>query len=87
MPIATEARLTYTEVDPPRRLSYRHLADFIPGVEPYAVATEVEIAAMGGRVLMTLTIQAMHDEQWTDRALKGWETQLGKLTQVLAAGR
>ncbi|HXA42954.1 MAG TPA: SRPBCC domain-containing protein [Candidatus Solibacter sp.] len=87
MPLATDARLTFTEVDPPRRLAYSHLADFIPGVEPYRVATEVEIAATGGRVLMTVTIQAMHDEVWTDRAVKGWESQLGKLTQVLASGR
>jgi uncharacterized protein YndB with AHSA1/START domain len=87
MPLATEARLTFTEVDPPRRLTYHHLADFIPGVEPYLVATEVEIAATGGRVLMTLTIQAMHDEHWTEQAVKGWESQLDKLANVLAARR
>ena len=87
MPLATEARLTFTEVDPPRRLSYNHLADFIPGVEPYLVATQVDLEATGGGVRMVLTFEAMHDEQWTDRAVKGWENELDNLAQVLAARR
>ena len=87
MPLATEARLTFTEVDPPRRLSYNHRADFIPGVEPYLVATEVEIEAVGGRVRMALSIEAMHDEDWTERAVKGWENQLDQLAAVLASRR
>ena len=87
MPVATESRLTFTEVDPPRRLSYNQLADFIPGIEPYLVETQVELEATGGRVRMTLTIEAMHDEQWTDMAVKGWENELDNLAQVLAARR
>jgi uncharacterized protein YndB with AHSA1/START domain len=87
MPVATESRLTFTEVAPPRRLSYNQLADFIPGIEPYLVETQVELEATGGRVRMTLTIEAMHDEQWTDMAVKGWENELDNLAQVLAARR
>ena len=34
LPLTTEARLTYTEVVPQRRLAYVHVADFIPGVKP-----------------------------------------------------
>jgi uncharacterized protein YndB with AHSA1/START domain len=87
MPVATESRLAFTEVDPPRRLSYNQLADFIPGIEPYLVETQVELEATGGRVRMTLTIEAMHDEQWTDMAVKGWENELDNLAHVLAARR
>jgi uncharacterized protein YndB with AHSA1/START domain len=87
MPVATESRLTFTEVAPPRRLSYNQLADFIPGIEPYLVETQVELEATGGRVRMTLTIEAMHDEQWTDMAVKGWENELDNLAHVLAARR
>jgi hypothetical protein len=25
----------------------------------------------------------MHDEQWTQRAVMGWESELGKLAEVL----
>jgi uncharacterized protein YndB with AHSA1/START domain len=87
MPVATESRLTFIEVEPPRRLSYNQLADFIPGIEPYLVETQLELEATGGRVRMTLTIEAMHDEQWTDMAVKGWENELDNLAQVLAARR
>jgi len=87
MPVATEARLTFTEVDPPRRLGYSHLADFIPGIEPYRVATQVDIESAGGRVRMVLTLEAMHDVEWTDRAVRGWESELERLARVLAARR
>jgi hypothetical protein len=60
----TEARVTYTEVAPQRRLAYEQLADFIPGVEPYAVATVVELRPSAQGVRMVLTFDAMHDEQW-----------------------
>jgi len=84
MPLATEARLTFTEVDPPRRLAYNHLADFIPGVEPYLVATQVDLDDTGSGVRMALTIEAMHNQEWTDRALKGWENELENLAKLLA---
>src|SRR5262245_25968471 len=47
MPLTTEARITYTDIVPLRRLAYIHLADFIPGVEPYDVATVVELFPAG----------------------------------------
>jgi uncharacterized protein YndB with AHSA1/START domain len=84
MKLTTEAKLTYTEVSPPRRLAYIHLADFIPGVEPYGVAHLVELTPMGDSVRMALTFDAMHDEEWTNRAKMGWEMELGKLAKALA---
>lgn len=85
MPLTTEARVTYTEVVPRRRLGYVHLADFVPGVEPYDVATVVEFHEGPEGVRMVLTFDAMHDETWTQRAVMGWESQLGRLAQVLSA--
>ena len=84
MPLTTEAKLTYTEVSPPRRLAYTHLADFIPGVEPYRVAHLIELTPMGDSVRMVLTFDAMHDEEWTNRAKMGWEMEFGKLAKALA---
>src|SRR4030081_2353864 len=43
MRVTTESRLTYTEVDPPRRLAYSQTADFIPGGAPYEVPTTVSL--------------------------------------------
>lgn len=87
MPITTEARITYTEIVPQQRLAYVHIADFIPGVEPYDVAHLVEMYPHAkGRVRMVLTIEAMHDDEWTERAVSGWESELGKLDAVLSSG-
>ena len=85
MPTATEARLRYTEVAPQRRLAWRHLADFIPGVAPYEVASAVELSATAEGVKLVLTLDRMHDETWTQRAVMGWEGELGKLAQALAS--
>ena len=85
MPLTNEHRLTYTEVVPGRLLAYVHAADFIPGVEPYEVATTVELTATAGSVRMVLTFDAMHDEHWTQLAVAGWESELGKLERLLAA--
>jgi uncharacterized protein YndB with AHSA1/START domain len=85
MPLTTEARITYTEIAPLRRLAYIHLADFIPGVDPYDVATIVDLEKIADRVRLRLTFDAMHSDEWTDRAVMGWEQELGKLENVLAS--
>lgn len=86
MPLATETRATYTEVVPPKRLAYTTRADFIPGVEPYDAATVVELSPTAGGVRLVLTLDAMHDEHWTQMAVMGWEMELGRLAQVLKKG-
>jgi uncharacterized protein YndB with AHSA1/START domain len=85
MPLSHDARITFTEIVPRRRLAYVHLADFIPGVDPYDVATVVELHPTERGVRMVLTFDAMHDEEWTRRATMGWESELGKLEALLGA--
>jgi uncharacterized protein YndB with AHSA1/START domain len=87
MPLTTQGRITYTEVATQKRLGYIHLVDFIPGVEPYDVATLVEFHSNGQSVHMVLTFDAMHDEAWTQRAVMGQESQLGKLEKIIAGKR
>jgi uncharacterized protein YndB with AHSA1/START domain len=87
MPLATEARLTYSEITPHRRLTYLHTADFVPGVAAYDIATEVELFAGPTGVRMVLTMDAMHDERWTEMAVRGWESQLGKAARALEAAK
>jgi uncharacterized protein YndB with AHSA1/START domain len=83
MPLTSELRGTYTEVIPRRRLAFAQLADFIPGVVPYDVATTVEFHPSAQGVRVVLTIDAMHDEHWTQMAVMGWESELGKLAKLL----
>jgi uncharacterized protein YndB with AHSA1/START domain len=85
MPLTSECRVTYTEVSPRGRLAYKTLADFVPGVAPYEVATVVELKATTGGVKLTITFDAMHDDVWTERARAGHESQMRKLDAMLAA--
>jgi hypothetical protein len=83
MPLSTESRITFREVSPPRRLVYAHLADFIPGVAPYDVDIELELEPVDNGVRLILTLDPMHSEEWTQRAVMGWESELGKLGRAL----
>ena len=85
MPLTHEARISYTEVVPRKRLAYTHLADFIPGVAPYGVAHMVELRSTPQGVQMVLTFDAMHSDEWTKRAAMGWESELDKLANALKA--
>lgn len=85
MPLVTEHRLTYTEVNPVRRLAYKYMVDFIPGVEPYEVDTVIELHEVKDGVRMVLTFDRMHDDVWTRLAVMGRESELGRLDALLAA--
>jgi uncharacterized protein YndB with AHSA1/START domain len=84
MPTATDVSIVYTAIEPRRRLGYRSLADFIPGTEPYEVNTTVVLDPRPDGVRMVLTFDAMHDEEWTARAVAGHEGELGKLDKILS---
>ena len=85
MPLTSECKVTYTEVSAPRRLAYKTLADFVPDVAPYEVATVVELRATADGVKLTITFDTMHDDVWTERARAGHESQIRKLDALLAA--
>jgi len=83
MPLSTEVSITFTEIEPMRRLGYMSLADFVPDTPPYEVATTVSLSQEPTGVLMELTFDAMHDEQWTERAVMGHESELDRLGRIL----
>jgi uncharacterized protein YndB with AHSA1/START domain len=84
MPLTTETKLIYTEIVPRKKIVYTHRADFIPGVEPYDVGNKVEFFVEGHEVRMVVTLDPMHSDEWTQRAAMGMESQLGKLSRVIA---
>jgi uncharacterized protein YndB with AHSA1/START domain len=83
MPLTTESLVTYTEVVPRQRLAFTQMADFIPNVKPYAVAMTVDFDTQQEGVRLVLTLDAMHDEYWTNMMVMGWESELGKLADLL----
>ncbi|MER6084046.1 SRPBCC domain-containing protein [Streptomyces sp. NPDC001833] len=83
LPLSSTSHKTFTEVEPARRLAYTTLADFIPGVEPYEFLTEVELRpAAGGGTHVTMTADAMHDEEWTGRLAAGRANEMDNLARV-----
>jgi uncharacterized protein YndB with AHSA1/START domain len=85
MLLTTAASLTYTEIVPRKTIAYTHRIDFVPGVEPYNAGNKVEFFAVGRNVRMVLTLDPMHSDEWTQRAVMGMESQLGKLARVIAS--
>lgn len=83
MPTSTHHRMAFQEVVKNKRLAFTSMADFIPGVTPYELATSVDMEEHGNEVRLLLTIDPMHDDVWTGRQKMGWESELGKLAKVL----
>jgi uncharacterized protein YndB with AHSA1/START domain len=85
MPLVNVQHVRIVEVDPPRRLVTRHIADFIPGVELYEVESMVELEQEREGTRLVLTFDAMHDAHWTEMSRLGRESELRKLADLLAA--
>lgn len=79
MPISTDTAITFTEIVPQRRLGYLNLVGFVPGVAPYEVGTVMELHPGPQGVTMRITLDGMHDAEWSQRMAAGFESQLRKL--------
>lgn len=84
MPLATESRKYFTEVERPSRLAYRSVVDFVPDHEPYEQLTEVELQPVEGGTRVTMRVEPMHDEVWTQRLLAGRANELDNLAGLVA---
>jgi uncharacterized protein YndB with AHSA1/START domain len=73
------ARGTFAEFRPYERLTLVHVIDFLPGVEPYECTTVAEFFPVGDRVRMVITLEPMHDEEFTKMSAMGFGSQLTKL--------
>lgn len=87
MSLSTRASKTYAEVVPPQRLGYMSLVDFVPGVEPYAHETLIELHSDGDGTRAVMTMEPLHDEVWTERLIMGRENELHNLTKLIARRR
>ena len=83
-PTSHETRGTFTELAPLKRLSITHVIDFLPGVKPYESTMTVELSPSGASVRMVVTLDGMHDEQFTKMQLEGFTSQLTKLEKRFA---
>ena len=84
-PVSHETRARFTEFQPYERLALTHVVDFVPGVPPYESTTVVEFFPLGDRVRIVVTLDPMHDEQFTRMSTMGFTSQLTKLDKRFAA--
>ena len=87
IPLTTVQRIVYTEVDPPRRLRYRNIIDFVPDVEAYEVDNEVDFEENESGVRIVIRFSPLHSDEWSRLATLGYESQLSHLEAVLVSRR
>jgi uncharacterized protein YndB with AHSA1/START domain len=87
LPLATTSRKRFTEIEPPRRLAYLSLVDFVPDTPPYEFLTVVELEPADAGVAVTMTVDSMHDQVWTERLLAGRANELDDLGALLEGRR
>lgn len=87
IPLESVAKGLYTAIEPMRRLAWRNIVDFVPGVPHYEVLATVTLALTeSGGTAMTFASERMHDAMWTRNAETGWTQQIDRLLAQLAAG-
>jgi uncharacterized protein YndB with AHSA1/START domain len=80
-PTSHPTRSRFTEVKPHSRLVLRNVIDFIPGVATYESDIAVDLYAAGDTVRMVVTLDAMHDDEFTKMQEEGFTSQLTKLDE------
>ncbi len=84
-PVSHSTRGTFSVLQPYERLALTHVIDFLPGVTPYHNTAVAEFFATGDSVRMVITLDRLHDEEWTRNATMGWTGQLTKLDRRFGA--
>jgi hypothetical protein len=84
-PTSHETRGRFAEVRPFERLAITHVIDFLPGVKPYDFTMVVEFFPAGRTVRMVITLDPMHDGEFTRMSTEGMTSQLRKLEKRFGA--
>ena len=85
-PASHAVRSRFTEVKRHERLVLTNVIDFLPGVSPYEANIAVDFTTVGDAVRMVVTLDAMHDAQFSKMQVEGFTSQLTKLDARFAAG-
>jgi len=78
-PTSQEARAKFTEIRPHERLAITSVIDFLPGMTPYESTIVAEFFPSGETVRMVVTLDPMHNEEFTKMQTEGFTSQLSKL--------
>ena len=78
-PVSHETHGKFSEFKKHERLVLTHVIDFLPGIKPYESTITVEFFATGGSTRMVVTLDPMHDENFSKMQTMGFTSQLSKL--------
>jgi uncharacterized protein YndB with AHSA1/START domain len=77
-------RSRFTEVEQHARLVLTNVIDFIRGVATYESTIAVDFTSVGESVRMVVTLDAMHNDEFTKMQKEGFTSQLTKLDKRFA---
>ena len=83
-PASHSTRSRFTELVPQRRLVLTNVIDFLPGVATYESNIAVDLSSEGGSVRMVVTLDGMHNDEFTRMQKEGFTSQLTKLDKRFA---
>ncbi|MGX1933025.1 SRPBCC family protein [Microbacterium resistens] len=83
MPLATESRKRFTEVDRPSRLAYQSLVDFVPDHAPYEQLTIIDFRPVEDGTHVVMQVESLHDDVWTERLVAGRTNELENLVRLV----
>jgi len=78
-PTSHATRSRFAELTPRSRLVLRSVIDFLPGVATYESDIAVDFFPSGDRVRMVVTLDGMHNDEFTKMQKEGFTSQLTKL--------
>lgn len=84
-PISHPTHSRFSELELRKRLVLTNVIDFLPGVAPYESRIAADFFVTSGSVRMTVTLDALHDVQWTKRQQEGMTSQITKLDARFAS--
>ena len=82
-PLSSAVSARFSELRPYDRLVLTHIIDFVPGVDAYESNIAVEFCQSGSNTRMVVTVEAMHNEEFTRMSTMGFTSQLTKLDKRL----
>jgi len=86
-PTSHPSRGRFSEIRPHSRLAITNVIDFLPGVKPYESTILVEFFPSGENVRMVVTLDPMHNEEFTNMLTMGFTRQLTKLDKRFEKAR
>ncbi len=83
MPLRLRVRNVYMEVIEPRRLVLKTIMDFIPGVAPYEVTSEVNFVKVKEGTKVVFTFSKVHSKEWGEMSRQGQMSEFDRLGRLL----